>query len=615
MKKIHLFSILILMLMMTGQSPGQDFFNESEQPNRKTIQVIGDKIYYSEGNDLSIGEFSSDSNFRVLGKLGVGSKMFGLKVASMYAYAALGRNGFIIVDIRSVESPVVVYRNSGMRAFDVDVARNMAYVAGGVEGLRVFNVTNPRKPVQTGFLVDWSDIYKIFVQGKFVYASSSNDGIHVIDVFDPLDPITVCKLDTPVNNSIVKIEGNNAYIAEHENGLQVYDISLPSKPKKIGSLKLEKGVKDVFVLGGNAYLTDGEHRLTKVNIRDAENPVIEEFFETGKQGGGIYVRNGYAYISDGSSGISVVRLSNEPPLPIIADDASSAPPAVEETSDFETEEIQEENISNEEPVIPPANWDEIRRFAVVVGVSEYRNNDIPDLDFADDDAIAFHKFLLSPNGGGFKNRFVKLLVNENATTQNLRDALFNFLKRARVEDLVYIYFSGHGAPEALNPDNMYFITYDTDIARISSTAFPMWDIQTSLERHIAANKVLIIADACHSGGVGEEIKTKSIKSQNLINRYLMELSKSKSGRVCLTASESGELSAESEKWGGGHGVYTHYLLEALKGEADKNKDRIVSVGEVIDYTYTKVTKATKSRQHPDFAGKFDRNMPMSIRKQ
>ncbi|MFC1725513.1 caspase domain-containing protein, partial [candidate division KSB1 bacterium] len=280
------------------------------------------------------------------------------------------------------------------------------------------------------------------------------------------------------------------------------------------------------------------------------------------------------------------------------------------------EEAAEDKIKVEVPDVTEtdfiSDWNKINRYAVIIGVSDYKNPDIPDLSYAHKDAIDLYEFLASPKGGDFKKSNMKLLLNDNATTQNIRDALFNFLKRAKKEDIVYIYFSGHGAPENINPDNMYLITHDTDLQKVSSTAFPMWDIQTALARHIQSERVIIITDACHSGQVGEEIKTKSLKKQNLINRYLMELSKSKSGRACLTASESGELSAESQGWGGGHGVFTYFLLEALKGKADKDRNGIVSVKEVINYTFEKVVMETKGRQHPDYAGNFDGDLPMSV---
>ena len=232
---------------------------------------------------------------------------------------------------------------------------------------------------------------------------------------------------------------------------------------------------------------------------------------------------------------------------------------------------------------------------------------------ADRDAEAFYRFLQTPQGGGFARDHMVFLKNKEATLQNIRDALFVFLKQAIEEDLVILYFAGHGAPEPDKPENLYLLTYDTDPERIASTAFPMWDIETALDRHINSRRVVFFTDACHSAGVagGVALRARSA-GDNLINRYLGQLAASGEGRAIFTASEAGEFSQESEKWGGGHGVFTHYLLEGLRGAADMNDDGIVTLGEIMDYVDENVRRDTNSAQHPDSAGRFDRALPMAV---
>ncbi|WP_282009921.1 caspase family protein [Nitrospina watsonii] len=254
-----------------------------------------------------------------------------------------------------------------------------------------------------------------------------------------------------------------------------------------------------------------------------------------------------------------------------------------------------------------------QRWAVIVGVSRYENSrkGIPNLRYADADARMFYEFLKSPQGGGFADDHIIFLENENATLPKLKSALFDFLGKAIREDLVVVYFAGHGAPDPLNTSNLFLLTHDTDPDQMRSTAFPMWDLQTALARFIPSERVVVLVDACHSAGVGD-VATRNIGDENVINRYLLELSKAGKGRAIFTASESGELSHESPEWGGGHGVFTWFMLEGLKGSADSDSDGVVSLGEMIDYTSEQVRRATKSSQHPDTSGYFDRNLPMAV---
>jgi hypothetical protein len=268
-------------------------------------------------------------------------------------------------------------------------------------------------------------------------------------------------------------------------------------------------------------------------------------------------------------------------------------------------------------VVPPKQKAEGfrgQRWAVVVGISRYKHpHQIPNLRYADTDAQAIHEFLRSPQGGGYPESHVKLLLNEEATYQALRSALFSFLQKAIEEDFVVIYISGHGTPDPKNQKNLYFLSYDTDVNQIASTAFPMWDLETAIQRQIKAQRVVIITDTCHAGGVGGGIGMRALDpKENLINKYMLGLAQAKRGVAVFTASEAGEQSMESEQWGGGHGVFTYYLLKGLRGEADSNSDGLVSLGEAMDYTSENVKRDTNSQQHPDTAGMFDRNLPMAI---
>ena len=276
---------------------------------------------------------------------------------------------------------------------------------------------------------------------------------------------------------------------------------------------------------------------------------------------------------------------------------------------------EREIVLHREEIASPSEAFRGQRWAVIIGISDYRYSGpkLTNLRYADRDAEAFYRFLQTPHGGGFARDHMVFLKNKEATLQNIRDALFVFLKQAIEEDLVILYFAGHGAPEPDKPENLYLLTYDTDPERIASTAFPMWDIEIALDRHINSRRVVFFTDACHSAGVAGGVALRAgTAGDNLINRYLSQLATSGEGRAIFTASEAGEFSQESERWGGGHGVFTYHLLEGLKGAADMNDDGIVTLGEIMDYVDENVRRDTKSCQHPDSAGRFDRALPMAV---
>ena len=260
------------------------------------------------------------------------------------------------------------------------------------------------------------------------------------------------------------------------------------------------------------------------------------------------------------------------------------------------------------PAPPPIGLGQ--RWAVVIGISQYHDTRIPSLRYASVDAESFYEWLISLNGGKYAPSRVNLLIDRDATARNIRKALFEWLGQALEEDIVTIYFAGHGSPQSPDrPSNLFFLPYDAQYDNIASTGFPMWDIETALKRFIKANKVVVIADACHAGGVGRpfDIATRAGRGimVNPIDAGLQNLSKVGDGVCVISASDEGQLSQEGKTWGGGHGVFTYFLLQGLKGEADYNNDDTVMLGELIPYLSEKVRRATRNAQSPVVAGKFD----------
>ena len=251
-----------------------------------------------------------------------------------------------------------------------------------------------------------------------------------------------------------------------------------------------------------------------------------------------------------------------------------------------------------------------RRWAVVIGISDYAQGgkSFRDLQFAHRDAMRFYDFLVGPRGR-FASEHVLRLINADATAANVRHALFEFLAKADQDDLVLIYFSGHGVPQP-GTDNFFMVCHDTDSARLASTGFPMWDIDTALRRFIRAERVVVLADACHAGAISPLAGVRT-EPENPIHQYLQQLAMAEPGRLIFTASEARELSRESRQFR--NGVFTHFLLKGLaEGEADADHNGVVTAGEIVEYVRHNVRSATDDKQHPNPSGQYDRQLPLSV---
>jgi len=262
---------------------------------------------------------------------------------------------------------------------------------------------------------------------------------------------------------------------------------------------------------------------------------------------------------------------------------------------------------NPKPMPPPDGGFTGRKFAVIIGVSRYRDESINDLQFADADARELRDFLRRPEGGGFKPDDILYLENEQATVESVNAALDRILSQAGPNDLILLFIAGHGGPDPYAPQNLYYVLHDTRIADLPRTALPMTTLQEKLDL-ARAKRALVFIDTCHSAGLtGVQPAGGRGLENNLINLYSAKLFKEEA-RAAITSSDVNELSYENKRWGGGHGVFTYALLEGLRGQADANADSLITAGELFAYVRDRVRLETGFKQNPrslyDFSGDF-----------
>ena len=249
-------------------------------------------------------------------------------------------------------------------------------------------------------------------------------------------------------------------------------------------------------------------------------------------------------------------------------------------------------------------------FAAVIGISQYAHESIPDLEYAAADAEAFRDYLHQDMGVPEDNVFT--LLDGDATRQRMLEVLGEDLReRAEAEDIVIIYYAGHGAPEqdSGDPDGdgaeKYLIPADANPARLFSTGFAMNQVSQIFGR-LRAQTILFIADACYSGAAGGDGRTFGTggSGRAISDNYLNRLGGT--GRLILTASSGNQLSHERSDLG--HGVFTYHLIQGLQGPADADGDGAITVLEAYQYVSDHVAEDTQNRQNPvlkgDLGGRF-----------
>lgn len=213
--------------------------------------------------------------------------------------------------------------------------------------------------------------------------------------------------------------------------------------------------------------------------------------------------------------------------------------------------------------------EKVKVWAVVAGVSDYAF--LPSLQYSDDDAWRIYSFLKSPAGGALKEEQIRLLVNGSATRDRILQALREIFGQAGPDDMVVFYFSGHGLPGV-------FLTYDYGRYHQRIT-------QAEVDYLFAGSRArykLFIADACYAGSLAPGIDTA--------------WSRTRGGMTMLLSSRPQETSLECRTLQ--QGVFSHFLLLGLQGEADRNRDGAVTVQELFDFTCRRVRTYTNGQQTP-----------------
>ena len=265
----------------------------------------------------------------------------------------------------------------------------------------------------------------------------------------------------------------------------------------------------------------------------------------------------------------------------------------------------EKPASVETPVPPTLSPDDLiairkastmKVWAVVIGISSY--NHMPALRYTDDDAYRIYAFLKSPEGGALADEQIRILIDEDATAEKIRSAMREIFSKAGKNDLVMLYFSGHGLRGSFLP-----IDYNGYNNKLEHE-----ELKQILDSSPAKYK-LCIADACHSGSL-LTMAEKTGTVRNVLEDYYKSLAESEGGSALIMSSKSEETSLESS--GLRQGVFTHFLIRGMKGEADKDANKIVTIEELFNFVDENVRAYTQNRQSPLIKGQYDQNMTISV---
>lgn len=221
-------------------------------------------------------------------------------------------------------------------------------------------------------------------------------------------------------------------------------------------------------------------------------------------------------------------------------------------------------------------------YVVSVGIGDYQN--ISDLTFTEADVVIFNHIMAQQNAE------ITTLTGIQATHANILKNVRSIFAKATPSDAVIFFFSGHGYEGG-------FCCYDMKPnSHLGGMSYQEMQI---LFRNCRAGRKMVFADACFSGGLSKQ--RTQLQVQAVSNNDVM----------FFLSSRLDETSLELPK--GPNGLFTYFLARGLCGEADANKDRIITASEIYNFVSRSVSSwAAKipHNQHPTVWGNYDKTMPI-----
>jgi ankyrin repeat protein len=265
---------------------------------------------------------------------------------------------------------------------------------------------------------------------------------------------------------------------------------------------------------------------------------------------------------DGKRGLALIRKSVEPKISVKAQEKTPVLTAIKSDVD----ELPSINAK------PQKN-----SFAIVIGIENYRQK-LPHADHAVNDAKVVTEYLTKVMG--FPEGNVVTLTNDHASLTDFIKYFEKWLPNNIEKDsTVFIYFSGHGAPNVKTGD-AYLVPYDGDPSFIEQTGYPLNRLYESLNK-LQAKEIIVALDSCFSGAGGKSVIAQGARPLVMNLEQDIQLSRN---MIVMTASSGDQISSTyAEK---GHGLFTYFLLKGIK-------DGITEVGELFDYLKPNVGRTAR----------------------
>jgi hypothetical protein len=271
----------------------------TSSPSSKLTLAGGNFTHTASGNPTLAGTYDT------------GGGVNNIYVSGKYAYLANGVAGLKIINISNQADPTLMGTyDTSINANNVYVSGKYAFVADDNSSLKIIDISNPASPTLTGTYNTSSNPTDVYISGKYAYVTDYSAGLYIIDISNPANPTLAGTYNTSGSAYGVYVSSKYAYVADDSSGLQIIDISNPSSPTLVGTYDTSNFATGVYVSGKYAYVADYFSGLNIIDISNPSTPTLVGTYDTSGSAIGVYISGKYAYVADNTSGLQIIDISN-----------------------------------------------------------------------------------------------------------------------------------------------------------------------------------------------------------------------------------------------------------------------------------------------------------------
>lgn len=221
-------------------------------------------------------------------------------------------------------------------------------------------------------------------------------------------------------------------------------------------------------------------------------------------------------------------------------------------------------------------------YALLIGIDSYDDKAyLPPLRYAEKDCQDMARALTDPAVAGFSPDHVHVVLGQDATTRNIESKLHSVVVKRDPSDIVVLYFSGHGFLTA-DPPEGYLGTRDvstTGLLTNPNAGLRMRYLHEDVFLKSKAQNIVFVLDCCHSGAlVPAHVRAAIDQSPS---RGLLDDKYYTKGRIAICSCPPDAISRESDDLK--NGVFTHFILKGLYGQAAEIETGQVTVDSLLTY--------------------------------